>query len=320
MNLSKALNKNPNYVKRVNENVDKLRADFETIKKLLKEPLSDDALRPFFNIFEIIPILTVKLQMPQIVRGRPHQKGDPLCNERWQVSYNWRFKNKIKLGRFNREGEPLFYGSLPTQSEEMDYVLTCSVECCKELSLEYDAPNLQDITIGGWEIKKPFNVVILCFDDLHLKDNPELKSQVDTYVNTIKQHFSNEAASFIEEFFRYFSELSRTLNNKCYNILVPFFVAIRYYAELNNYLNEAGENEPIYGIVYPSAMSLGKGLNIVVTREAVKQFLRLDKIVMYRYCLVKPERMKWVADKCSDIIEVKGRKFTITNYIQPGDR
>ena len=105
--------------------------------------------------------------------------------------------------------------------------------------------------------------------------------------------------------------------NECYQILVPFFVAIKYYAEHYSYLIETRENEPIYGMIYPSAMSMAKGLNIVVTREAVKQFLRLDKIVMYRYFLVKPERTTWVADKCSDIIKVKGRKFTITNYITP---
>ena len=323
MDLSAALNNNPDYVKRVNESVAILHNHFIEIKKHLDQPLTDDnfndAYQRFIKIFDIIPILKVKLPMPQIIRGRPHQYGTPLCNERWQVSYNWRFQNKIKLGRFNQQAEPLFYGSLPTESKDMDAVLSCALECCKELSIEYNTPDLQDITVSGWMIDQPFNVVILCFDDLHLKDNPDLKSAVDAYIKTIYDHFSKEAASFIEQFFRYFSELSRTImdNNACYQILVPFFSAIRYYADHFSYLTETGENEPVYGMIYPSAMSMAKGLNIVVTREAVKQFLRLDKIVMYRYFLVKPERTTWVADKCSDIVKVKGRKFTITNYILP---
>lgn len=204
----------------------------------------------------------------------------------------------------------------------MDYVLSCALECCKELSIEYGTPDLQDITGSGWMIEEPFNVVILCFDDLHLKDNPDLKAAVDNYLKTIRLHFSATAADFIEQFFRYFSELSRTTtdDNSCYKLLVPFFHALRYYGDHYHYLTESTEPEPIYGLIYPAAMSLAKGLNVVLVRDAVKKFLRLDKIVMYRYFLVKPERTTWVADKCSDIIKVKGRKFTITNYIPPGGR
>jgi hypothetical protein len=99
--------------------------------------------------------------------------------------------------------------------------------------------------------------------------------------------------------------------NECYQVLTPMFIAMKYYSETFN-------KELIYGLIYPSAMSLAKGLNVVLTRDAVKQFLRLDKVVMYRYCLVKPERKTWIADKCSDIVKVKGHKFRITGYIPPG--
>lgn len=317
MDLSTILASNPDYISRVNNSVGILQSNFTEIKKYLDGPLSDDNFNKtfllFLDVFDLIPLLKAKLTMPQIVRGRMHKQGDSLCNERWQVSYNWRFKDKIKLGRFNQEGEPLFYGSLPTESKEMDYVLSCSLECCKELADEYNAPDVQDITLSGWLIDKPFEVIILCFDDLHLTNNPNLKQAVDTYFEAIKTHFSQEVARFIEAFLRYFSELSRTImdKNQCYQVLTPMFIAMKYYSETQN-------KEPIYGLIYPSAMSLAQGLNVVLTREAVKQFLRLDKVVMYRYCLVKPERKTWVADKCSDIVKVKGHKFKITGYVPPG--
>ena len=63
-------------------------------------------------------------------------------------------------------------------------------------------------------------------------------------------------------------------------------------------------------------MTLAQGLNIVLIRDAVEQFLRLDKVVMYRYKL-NPVLRTWTADKCSDIVKVKGDNFTITNYISP---
>lgn len=90
-----------------------------------------------------------------------------------------------KIRSINQEAEPLFYGPLPTESKEMDYVLSCALECCKELSIEYNMPDVQDITVSGWVIEQPFNVVILGFDDLHLKDNFDLKAAVYTFIKTI---------------------------------------------------------------------------------------------------------------------------------------
>lgn len=314
MDLSAELLKNPHYIKRVNESVEMLYSHFDELKKLLHKPLSDDnydaAFKHFYEIFDVVPLMKLELNMPQIVRGRMHKNGDQLCNEHWQVSYNWRFQHKIELGRFNQRGEPLFYASLPTQSDEIDYIFTCSLECCKELSLEYNTPDVQDITLSGWAIEKPFYVINLAFDDLHLKYNPDLKESVSNYFKAIHANFSEPAAAFIESFLRYFSEVSRTRSNKneSYQLLGPLFIAIKYYSEHIN-------KEPIYGLIYPSAMSMAKGLNVVLTRDAVKQFLRLDKVVMYRYFLVKPEGTTYVVDKCSDIVKVQGRKFKITNYI-----
>lgn len=313
--LSKELSNNPDLIERVNESFATLNLHFEELKKLLYVPLTDtvfnDAFQHCYDIVSVIPLMKIELSNLQLVRGRPHYMGEPLVCEKSEVSYNWKFRDKIKLGRFNRQAEPLFYASLPTESKDMDHVLSCSLECCKELSVEYNTTDVQDITISGWIVEKPFYVLNLCFDDLHLKDNPSLKEAVVIYLKAIHSKLSTEAADFIERFLRYFSELSREImpDNQCYQLLTPLFIAIRYYWEHTM-------NQPVYGLIYPSAMSLAKGLNVVLTREAVDECLKLYKVVIYRY-LVEPERTSIDADKCSDIVNVIRDQFTITNYIPP---
>lgn len=315
MDLLTELRNDPDYINVVNESYETLNGHFEKIKEILYKPLSDenfnDAAQRFYEIFSKIPLMTVPVIAPQLIRGRPHFKGDPLCSERWQITYNWRYRNTIKLGRFNQEREPLFYASLPTETEQVDYVLSSALECCKELSIEY--PNdVQDITVSVWRIKERFNVINMCFDDVHLADNPELKRATDAFISIIFEAFTEPVALFIERFLKFFSELSGTVTekNEAYQVLTAMFVTMRHHAkQVNQYVN---------GLIYPSAMTLGKGLNIVLTRKAVKQYLKLDKVVMYRYVLVKPERTTYVADKCSDIVSVKNYKFKISGYIPPG--
>jgi hypothetical protein len=316
--LSEELAKRPDYIKRVNESLGHLQSNLNEVKTYLNKPLSDDnfnaAFQHLYNIVDVIPLLKVKLPSLQIVRGRPHYVGEQLCSETWQISFNWRFRDKIELGRFNQKAEPLFYGSLPVKSEDggepIDYVLSCALECCKELTIEYPSSNLQDITLGGWIVEKTFEVVILCFDEEHLKGNPDLRDGVNEYLNAIREHFLPDVADLIEQCLRFFSELSRTKtpDNASYKITCPLFVAIRHYFENVN-------KEPVYGLVYPSAMSMAKGLNIVITRPAVRDFLRLDKVIMYRYILLN--HTQYVANRCSDMTKVYTRKFTIRNYIQP---
>jgi len=306
----------PEFVATVNRSVQHLNELFIRIKAYREKELSNDNIANcydlFIEVFDLVPIMKNAMPTFQIVRGRPHWQGDDLPSYRWQLSYNWVNRDKINFGRFNREAEPVFYASVPTESKEMDYVLSSGLECCKELALEYGNPNVQDITMSGWLINQSFPVVNLCFDDLHLGDNPELKASIYGFLRTIKEHFSDDAAAFIEQFYRYFSELSRSKPSDfdAYKILVPFYNAIKNY-----WLNTMGET--IYGLIYPSAASEAKGLNIVLEREAVKCFLKLDKVIMYRYVFVKDEN-RYVAAPCSDMSKVHGHRFEITNYSPPG--
>lgn len=247
------------------------------------------------------------------MRGRKNDEQHPMFSEEWEISYNKKFANYIQLGRFNREAEPLFYGSLPVESKHQDYVLSCALECCKELSDPVNPVDVQDITIGGWLVKEPFNVINLCFDEKHLSYNPSLKEATQKYLAMIRNDFALATSNFIFDFLKSFSELSRTIksSDSHYYITTALFVAIRWHYKHR-------EKNIVYGLIYPAAMSEAKGLNIVLTRKAVDLFLQLDKVVMYRYCIFKPERTSYIAEPCSALAKVDNNKFTITNYRPKG--
>jgi len=129
---------------------------------------------------------------------------------------------------------------------------------------------------------------------------------------TIKECFSPAANEFIKAFLQYFSNLSGSLGETDFHYFATTALlhAIKWYYA-------AVVEDPKYGLIYPGAMSEKKGLNIVLTTDAVDKFLSLDKVVMYRYYLIRPEKTKYVAYPCSDMARPRNGNFTITNYI-PG--
>ena len=309
--LKKLIAKNPTYPKFVEDKIDAMRKNFEIAKHLLNQRVSDDnfnsAFQSFYEIINTIPLLKNSITIPQIARARANFNGE-LFTQKSEISYNLKNQHKIELGRFNRKGEPLFYGSLPVENSKVDYIMACALECCKELIDEETSPDVQDFTISGWIVEKPFDVITMCFDKKHLEKNPSLKLAVDGYISSITEAFNSDTSGFIKEFMHYFSGLSSRLckNDNSYYVLTALFVAIRYYYK-------TVEKQKILGMIYPSAMTESEGLNIVLTRYAVDNFLRLDKVVMYRYYLEKNEH-KYIAYPCSKMAKVIGDSFSIPDY------
>ena len=312
MALLEQLSAIPEYTNRVNSNINALQKKFNLVKALLSQPLSNDnyndAFHLFYEIFDVMPVLHNNVSLPIIIRGRPYHKSESLFNEKWQLSYNETQTDKIELGRFNQIKEPLFYGSLPTDEGISQQIMSAALECCKKFFNREHNESTQDVAIGFWKITTPFNLVNLCFDDVHLQYNKEMKEGIQEFLIAIKSSLNSAAAKFIEEFFRFFSKLSRRLmaNNENYQVLGPLFIGLRYYSNSINKTN-------IYGLMYPGAMSAGNGLNVVLTKDA-SDFITLKKVVMYRFQI--HENNKDVSFyPCSDFVDVKNDRFEITNYI-----
>lgn len=314
-NLGEFLTTIPGYVDKVDESIGRLRLNFEKTKQLLDKEVSNEnfneAFQNFYDIISVIPLLKNFISIPQIVRARPNYNGE-MFKVKSDISYNLKNQDRITLGRFNRQFEPMFYGSLPVESSQLDYTMSCALECCKELIDQLNPPSIQDFTVSSWIVEKKFEVVNLCFNEKHLKNNESLKQSVEEYLNAITAYLSLKSSEFIKEFLMFYSELSSKLviSDRFYYVLTALFVAVRYYYK-------TVEKQRVYGLIYPSAMTESEGLNIVLTRYAVDNFLKLDKVIMYRYFLERSNNT-FIAYPCSDMVKVIGESFDITGFIPQG--
>ncbi|RZK25561.1 MAG: hypothetical protein EOO43_05220, partial [Flavobacterium sp.] len=190
MNTIDDLRSNLQLINNVNNNVPYLWECFDNIVRLKNRSFTDPDIgdtinnvsQRFFEIINLVPLMATFIDIPQIVRGQRNSKEEPMFSTQTRISYNTSRLDLIEFGRFNQKGEPMFYGSLPTNSKKVDYVLSCALECCKEISAEVRDYKYQDITVGGWLVKEKFPVVNLCFDDDHLNENPSLQESVHYYL------------------------------------------------------------------------------------------------------------------------------------------
>lgn len=307
---------NPELINKINSNVSELWSSFDNILALKNKPLCDDsvnlAFQNFVDIINIIPLMATVLKIPNIVRGQENTNNEPVFSTERRISYNIEKPELIEFGRFNQQFEPLFYGSLPTESKNIDYVLSCSLECCKEITQDDSNFTYKDITVGGWKVLEHFPVINLCFDNNHLKENPSLKESVEYYLTEMSSCISSQAFYFLKSFMEYFSTLSGTLYSTPYHYFATtaLFNAIRWYYDIKM-------NDPKFGLIYPGAMSEKKGLNIVLVKEAVDKFLSLQKVVMYRYWRIKGKENEFFALPCSEVVHAENGKFLIKGFVEP---
>ena len=74
-----------------------------------------------------------------IIRARANA-GNEIYNCTDDISYNKKQPHLCKLGRFNLEGEAIFYGAVPTKNEVSNGSVTTIVESYKEL---LDSANIE---------------------------------------------------------------------------------------------------------------------------------------------------------------------------------
>lgn len=297
-----------------NENIEVLESKLANIRHLLTLEVDDarfnEAINDFHFIIDKIPLMVTFIEPTYIVRARPNYNGEIFEFEH-QISYNSTNTDVIQAGRFNRPKEGLFYGGLRVDNPETDYVLACSLESCKELIHPDTPPSVQDMTVGRWTVGERFPVVNFCFNGAHLSGNQVLQTATSGYLKEMGSYFNSRATAFVKDLMFFVSDLSCTAQpGNGYYILNALFYAILYYYENTYGVLPAG-------VIYPSAMSESKGLNIVMLPPAVDYYLKLDKVVMYRFFLVKDDK-QYVSYPCSDLVDVIDNKFSISNYVQNG--
>jgi len=288
----------------------------EFVRSLVLKPVDDGnfnaAIEATVFMIDKIPLMVTSLQPTIIARARPNDHT--LFSKQTDISYNSTNTDKVEAGRFNRPAEGLFYGSLRVDNPDNNNVLSCILESCKELTDEKNPLALKDFTVGLWGVNETFPVINLCMDEKHLSGNQILRQAVEGYKNELRLHYTPQVADFILKFNTLFSELSTssTKTGSPYYVSTAFFTAVRYYyGEIRN--------TAIPGIIYPGAMSEAKGLNIVLVTQAVDRFLTLEKVVMYRFVLVRGSK-QYIGEPCSNAVSVSNGSFEITGYRLPGER
>jgi len=161
------LKNNFQLIEDVNNHVPFLWGHFDEIirfkNRSFTDPDIDDSInvvfQNFVDIISLVPLMAINVDTPQVVRGQKNCKDEPIFSSEKRISYNKSKMNLIEFGRFNQKGEPLFYASLPTESKNVDYVLSCALECCKELTAETRNYKYQDITVGQ-QIKLNYRILV----------------------------------------------------------------------------------------------------------------------------------------------------------------
>jgi hypothetical protein len=309
----------------LNKNLDSFKAKFEKLKELqLQEPNDENfniAFNLFYKIFDFVPLMYHELETPHIYRSQPNEIGE-LFNTQRRISYNKDNIKLIKPGKFNAWYEPMFYGSLPySPKDKKDFIspsLTAALESYKDFNDASKTIYFKDLTIGKWKISKKFTCVNLCFDNIHLNYNHEMKETCDVFLSSLSKYYSPDSHEFIKNIFSYYSSLCRISSNEgAYYLLTAFFTAIRhYYAKFADI--------QINGIISSSAATNGRGLNIVLTPSVVDKHLILDSVRMLRFFLVLPEARTYSIYKCSETVnnsfQLPDFNFSFNSYLKPAER
>lgn len=230
-------------------------------------------------IFDNVPFMISSIDETIITRARRNTKLLFSCKE--EVSYN-KDLNLIRAGRFNLENESVFYGCLPTFNENgkfINYGNQCPMfEVCKEINTHEGLTFPVFFTLGFWKVKNKLSVLNLCFEEDHLASNAGIHNVIKSFSNSVKAYSSEKAFGFIKSVWEYFSSLSRkwdtVSSSNHYFILTAFYKAFEeHYQAING--------KGCDGIIYPSAMTQAKGLNIALRPSAVDNGLELSQIQMY---------------------------------------
>ena len=126
-----------------------------------------------------------------VIRARANV-DDEIFKHIDDISYNKTKPHLCKLGRFNLEGEGIFYGAVPTSNEVSNGSVTTIVESYKELLDSKNVEISKYFTLGKWIVKKKFPLAVLTFSKDAYGKSPEVKNTNPIYTDFLNQMYSPE--------------------------------------------------------------------------------------------------------------------------------
>lgn len=290
------------------DEIKKFSSQIDYFKSFRSKPINQDnfyeAYKTCYLLIDKIPLASTRVDVNFILRGRPNLT-DSHFKEEWEISYNSRFKKFIKLGRFNRPLESMFYGSVPDELDNNHFGLVAAMECYKELFTEENITLTQYFTFGKWCLNTHFEVVNLCNDDKCLAANPRLNISTKKHEEYIRKRFPLKTAEFIIEFWKFISKLAANKfeNDQDHFLTTAIICAIITYRKKEM-------NLETYGALYPSTMTENNGLNIVLQPTTVDKFLNLKTAFMVKFDRQTTDLKKFSVEQCTDEANVINKEFT----------
>ena len=247
--------------------------------------------------FELVRRLPLPIQLLQntfILRGRENINGE-VFSKLQELSYN-PIANRIGLGRFNLNGESVFYGAVPITSHNASGQLTTICESCKELFDSDSKHHLKYFTVGKWNILKPIKTVVLTFFENAKERSWHVGNLNPNYESFLSSICNAEDLRKCHKFYSFFSEYAAKKYDSGDNYLLTtaFFHALQQYYGSD------------IGILYSSSMTDNTGLNVAFSKDVLdSDHLAFEGAVMFKVMGSTNSHKSYMIAPCTDYAKIE---------------
>ncbi len=245
------------------EALEKLRGHSKNLSAVSYE----DIVNLMKNGIKQIPIPTAKVKKKaHIDRARPN-KGRDLYEHVDRLGYikdQETIDNKlVEFGRANCPHQVMFYGAVETSVIDKQR-LTAIAETSDLFRENKNCPEGKYYTVSRWETLDEFLVVEVVFSEYALKYNPDIQKSYEKQKQFLQSlGLDQKDIDFHLDFLKFISEefSKKVANPNDYKITAA-------------YTNIALQHLDVIGIAYPSVQTEYFGVNVVLTPEGVKKYLK----------------------------------------------
>lgn len=232
---------------------------------------------------QFIPVLTAKLNKGyHIERARINKPNEIFTSEK-DISYRRDFENIKTYGRANSPQNSMFYGAV--ESDIIKHPRMVNLLETSQIFRDLEKDNIDNadfiMTVGKWRIKEVLEVVELVFDEKSIQNSKDVQKSYEYHLTKIRKQMPENAEQF-ELILKFFSN---QFSNKEIAHNTDYMISAAY-------THIALKTKGLPGIKYPSVKTDYQGNNIVLTPEAVDQFLELEIAAMYR--VIKEKKKSFI--------------------------
>jgi hypothetical protein len=278
-------------------------SDYVNCKKLWKK------------ILDVVPVITCTVDPNcTILRCRPNDNDKQMFEHVDEISYI-KDKSKVKLGRFNRDENPVFYGaSVPIPNPTDVQCITAILETTNSFATLSGADAHKYLTIGLWRPVKPLFVVDIRFDNDHSFISHCHNNANKDYWR-LKQLYTKSELEKIAEVNAFIGQLASLRENIATSIDNIYILNSAFFDTFQDVAKYKYKQKPPYvGLLHMSskAREIG-GMNIVLPTEAIdEKTIVADSVFMFKWFKEPLSDHNGRIHRCSNFATVdEGDRFTL---------